>query len=95
MCALYNKPSERGASIRRKDMLPGRGGTMVLRGLHPSFGPRVALFEPSRLLSPHFSALPYILRILGIPSCSSIPGVFGVQDACASAGSYHAQREHG
>ena len=76
-------------------MLPGRGGTMVLRGLYSSSGPRVAISEFTRLLSPYFSALPDILRLLGIPSCTSIPGVFGVQDTCAGAGSYHAQREHG
>ena len=76
-------------------MLPGRGGTMVLRGLHSSFRPRVAIFEPARLLSPHFSALPDILRVLGVPSCPSIPGVFSVQDTRAGAGSHHAQRKHG
>lgn len=76
-------------------MLPGRGGAMVLRGLHPSSGPRVAIVESARLLSPHFSALPDILRILGIPSCSSIPGIFSVQDTCAGAGSHHAQPEYG
>ena len=68
---------------------------MVLRGLRPSFGPRVAIFEPARLLSSHFSALPNIIRVFSIPSCTGIPGVFGIQDTCAGAGSYHAQREHG
>ena len=76
-------------------MLPGRGGTMVLRGLHSSSGPRVAILKLTRLLSPYFSALPDILRLLGIPSCTGIPGVSGVQDTCAGAGSHHAQREHG
>ena len=68
---------------------------MVLRGLHSSSRPRVTILEPTRLLSPYFPTLPDILRLLIIPSCTGIPGVFGVQDTCAGAGSHHAQREHG
>ena len=68
---------------------------MVLRGFHPPSGSSVAIPEFTRLLSPYFSALPDILRLLGIPSCTGVSGVFGVQDTCAGAGSHHAQREHG
>lgn len=53
-----------GPFLRRKNMFSGGGGTVVLRGLHPSSGPGPAVNVLEELLPSYLSALPATLDFL-------------------------------